>query len=120
MSAFWRFALVSAPPVHVSSWHTAGIFGTAAKLSVVGGITYHLSRAVSAPRGGFLGRGCRPVLGHPTQGIESVCAHVSLSNRSRMGHGMFEALDCPGSKADELGGLEYACTLGEFAACGLE
>ena len=37
-----------------------------------------------------------------------------------MGHGMLEALHCAGSKADELGSLEYACTLGEFAACGFE
>ena len=33
---------------------------------------------------------------------------------------MFQALDCAGSKADELGRLEHARTLGEFPACGLE
>src|SRR5262249_24078882 len=39
---------------------------------------------------------------------------------SRIGHGMFQALDCAGSKADELGCLEHPRTVGEFAACGLE
>ena len=33
---------------------------------------------------------------------------------------MLEALYGARAKADELSGLEYACTLGEFAACGLE
>src|SRR5215467_6777015 len=38
----------------------------------------------------------------------------------RIGHGVFQALDCAGSKADELGCLEHTRTLGEFAARGLE
>ena len=45
---------------------------------------------------------------------------LEAPSRSRIGHGMLEALYGARAKADELSGLEYACTLGEFATCGLE
>src|SRR6516225_1594852 len=47
-------------------------------------------------------------------------ASSSLPNRSRMGRGLLEALDCAGSKTNELGGLEDARALSEFAACRFE
>src|SRR5262249_46520547 len=66
------------------------------------------------------GRGTLVIQPHTPRSFTSVVQSGAVRAQSRGRHGLLQPLHGAGTEADEFGGLEHACALGELAACVLE